>query len=488
LTRSGPVVRYTALVAVAALAYWLLGRHDFSIGVDAGTHFGIAVEVEQYGWPLPAQSFLHWISHYPPAAHMLAIGIGWLLGSTLYGLYAVTAIALTAIYLSLAALMRRSDPAETAASILVLILLAAALRSFRFLAGNEVVIHFFYAHFAGTAVFLACFVLIARLRASFLPWLLVAAVAVHVTGWFFPLSAIQLGIAGAALRLRPCTKPPIDTRRRAVETTVTGLVLGATALLHPAILDMVMISANDGAILINDTTMLVCTFVLAFICIPAIVILAPRSNLLHSEALVAVAIAAMVPAGLLLAAYVILDIGSPYAVRKSGFLIGTLTLVFLACLFTELPRVKSAARRAQSMAPRAVAAVFPMLGALLVAGALAFVLGGRPRSPVSPMVSYDREIAPLIQGDLGSVLAGVTVSNNSNYDPRANYMVAYARLRTGAPAWRLQVQLMTTQPQPGGDAEYVVVSDIDAERFPEGCRFAKEGRVVVLRYDCAQAP
>ena len=184
LTWSGfnPVVRYAALVAVTVFAYWLLGRHDFSIGVDAATHLGIAEEIGRYGWPLPPESFLHWISHYPPAAHTLAIGLGWLLGSTLYGLYAVTALALIATYLSLAALMRRTSPAETAASILVLLLLAAALRSFRFLAGNEVVIHFFYAHFAGTAVFLVCFVLIARSRASFLPWLLVAALAVRVLG------------------------------------------------------------------------------------------------------------------------------------------------------------------------------------------------------------------------------------------------------------------------------------------------------------------
>ena len=95
-----------ALFCLTALA--ILGFNDFNGFTDAGIHYAFAEELARFWqWPLPAATSVGMMSHYPPAAHLLSLFIGWLAGSTLYGLFIVTAISFVIIYTVLAELMRR---------------------------------------------------------------------------------------------------------------------------------------------------------------------------------------------------------------------------------------------------------------------------------------------------------------------------------------------------------------------------------------------
>ena len=115
--RAAQFLAFSVLI-VATIA--IVGRNDFSIGVDAGIHHALAEQLLQHRqWPLPSSSFLREISYYPPAAHFLGALVGQLFQSPFSGMLIVTAIALIVTYVVLAELMRRTSAAETAGSMVV---------------------------------------------------------------------------------------------------------------------------------------------------------------------------------------------------------------------------------------------------------------------------------------------------------------------------------------------------------------------------------
>ena len=264
--RAAQFLAFSVLI-VATIA--IVGRNDFSVGVDAGIHHALAEQLLQHRqWPLPSSSFLKDISYYPPAAHFLGALVGQLFQSPFSGMLIVTAIALIVTYLVLAELMRRTSAAETAGSMVVFLIAILLLRKFRFIAGNEIVANFFFAQFVGTAAMLAGFLLISRSRLPFAGWIVVAAATTHLVGWFFPLNAIGLALAATMLRARPCVRLNSQFRQRFLETMVSGIVLCAAAVLHPTMLNMIGISANDGGISISNTSMVVILAYLLLVGIP----------------------------------------------------------------------------------------------------------------------------------------------------------------------------------------------------------------------------
>ena len=73
--------------------------------------------------------------------------------------------------------------------------------------------------------------------------------------------------------------------------------------------------------------------------IPFLIAVARRSNLVYVEPIVALCIGVAVPCVLQLGALAFLGLGSPYAIKKWGFMLGTLSvLVFLASLWNGFPQ------------------------------------------------------------------------------------------------------------------------------------------------------
>lgn len=478
--RAAQFLAFSVLI-VATIA--LVGRNDFSVGVDAGIHHALAEQLLQHRqWPLPSSSFLKDISHYPPAAHFLGALVGQLFQSPFSGMLIVAAIALIVAYLVLAELMRRTSVAETAGSMAVFLIAILLLRKYRFIAGNEIVANFFFAQFVGTAAMLAGFLLISRSRLPFAGWIVVAAATIHLVGWFFPPNAIGLALAATMLRARPCVRLNSQFRQRFLETMVSGIVLCAAAVLHPTMLNMIGISANDGRISISNTSMVVILAYLLLVGIPFLIAVARRSNLVYVEPIVALCIGVAVPCVLQLGALAFLGLGSPYAIKKWGFMLGTLSVLVFSCLVMEwLP-----AKRLVSgvlplrLAPYARAVLAPTFACV----ALIFVFAGRPSTPLSEIVEYDRELKSLMDNAFANDLDATTVSMNSKFSAHANYVVAFARLHSWLQTQVVQNALSSPEPKLVEGARFVVLNSVEAVRLPESCVFHRNDQLAVVRSEC----
>ena len=473
-------LRYFALAAVLVASLVLVGKHDFSIGVDAGVHHAFAEQLAAFGqWPLPPQSYLTNIAHYPPAAHTLGVLLGSAVGSTFHGMLVVNALALFVVYLALSSFIQRTSAAEAIGSLIIFVSAALVFRRLRFITGNEVVANFFFGQFAGTAAMLTGFILLAHARWRFPVWLAAAAAITHVVGWFFPLSAIQLAVGAAALRLRPSDYlDGLSTRLR--EGAVTGVVLAVVAGVHPTMADMVNISGNDGGISITDTTMLVATAFLCLMAIPALIYVAPRSNLLHGNALVALAIGVAVPCLLQFVMLAVFGLGSPYAVKKSGFLIGTLSLLIFSCLAMEWRPLKDLALRLTL--PPLVPYAARLVGPAMVAIALLLVFAGRPRTPVSEIAAYDSQLKPFVAQH--PELLRVSVAMTGTFDPHVNYVVGFARLHPPLAVQFVQNALLPPAPKLIAGAKFAIVGAAQAKALPTDCVFADDGQLAAVRTRC----
>jgi hypothetical protein len=476
-------VQIFSIAAVSIIVIAFVGMKDFSVGVDAGIHHAFATQlIEQRQWPLPSSSFLASMSYYPPAAHAVGAAIGLTIGSTFGGMLVVNAVALIASCLALSYLLRRTSPAETVASLIVLAILCATLRKHRFVVGNEIVANFFYGQFAGTAALLTCFVILAKARWQFPLWLTVSSGFTFVVGWFFPLSAVHLAVAAAVLRLRPSLRLEGITIRL-LEFTLTAAVLSAIAFFHPAMTDMKAIAANDGGISISNGTMAISVLFLILLAVPLLIIVSSRSNLVDPVALIAIIIGVVVPPILQFALLYFFGLGSPYAVKKAGFLTGTLGLVVVAVLTMELAPFK---RLAHALTYRPVV---PFVGSLagpsLALIVLASVYVGRAFTPLSEISRYQDEMSSFIEKGSAKSLFGRTVSINSNYNWHTNYVVSFAQLHPSGEIQRVQNALLppTVSLTPG--AELAVVAIGDATRMDPSCTKWVNGNMAAVAATCA---
>ncbi|WP_149533432.1 hypothetical protein [Tardiphaga sp. P9-11] len=472
-----------AVLALFGAGILFLGSRDFSGGVDAGIHYAIAEQINQYGaWPLPKSSFLGAIAHYPPAAHILGIVAGALVGSTLKGLFFVAAGAFLLIYLVAADLMKRDSPVETIATLLVFTVLAVIFRKYRFIVGNEVVANFFYAQLAGTAALMAGFYAAYQLSSlSFGWWLVLCAIISHLISWFFPLNAVQFALAASVLRGAPLVDPRENTKRRIFETLVTAGLAGAVAVVHPAMIDMAAISSNDGGITISDGVMLYIV-IGAIVLLPTFYLKMREPTSLRANAILSLGIGVSMPCLLLCALFYVGGFGSLYAVKKSGFLLGTLECLLLSTLVVQWIFTKFPAKgRTRSFSPAATAAS----SSLFLAAAIAFVFAGRPSEAVSSLASYDRDVRQLLSQEVSRTFDGITVSMNSTISPHANYLIGYALLRPTSSALAAQHGLFLSAQPNLGSAKFVLGSEIDGKTYASRCLIQNSDRLAIILSECA---
>ena len=123
---------FGATCVAAGIAIYVIGTRDFGISSDAGLHYAFAEElVRGYRWPVSGElPFPIALADYPPGAHLLALAVGVLVGSTLRGIFIVTGLAFVVSYLALSGIARRRDIASTVAALAVFVLIAAATANF----------------------------------------------------------------------------------------------------------------------------------------------------------------------------------------------------------------------------------------------------------------------------------------------------------------------------------------------------------------------
>jgi hypothetical protein len=473
---SVPTIARAASIAVfAAAAVLILGRNDFAVGTDVGVHYGFANEITRFGWPLPATSYLAIMAHYPPAAHVLAIGIGKLVGSTLHGLFVVAAVSFVLTYVALAELMRRPGQVGTAVSMIVFLLAVYWYRHKLLFEGAELVANFFFAQFAATGMLLACAIALCRSRLSFGRWLLVAAIVTHLLGYFYSISAIQLALTCCAFQALAFLDRP--SLRSAGTVVITGLMLVAVAVIHPTLIGSVAIANNDGGISIDALHETV-SFVGMILGSGLLIWLRRRSNLANIDAIISLCVGV---GAVCLAQFIALRLfgdGSPYAVKKYGFLIITLNAMIYSCLIVDMARLV-----APWIFDRGVTRPASIAGSIFGLAALFVTVIGQASIPVKIEQQYVNEVSTLMADPNSIDLDGKTISHNVRYDAHANYTVAVGNLHPGA-AILDQHALFFPDPPPPSHSQYVLIDAASAGSYGAECIVSKSEDVVAIRATC----
>ena len=390
ITRARLVELGSTLVAAGLFIYFLATR-DFGFGVDPGLHHAFAEELARGGqWPIGQHNLVGGMADYPPGAHLLAIIAGAPFSSTLQGIFIVAAGAVVLGYLALFGISRHHGSAHTTAALAVFIVIILATRKSRAYLGNEIIENFFFSQLVGTAMMLFAFLVLVRMRgAKFTIWVLVAVAATHILAWVYPLSAVQFAAAAVFLQMIEVEDMP---RQAFIKTTSTTAALGISILLHPTFYGMVLNAAHNGAIVFAGW------FIALLIVGTSTATVFLSFNRPIGERrfgpLSALAFGLCAVATLQAVAYYGLGLGSPYAIKKHGFAIGTVGAMIAAHLFTQLPAINRFLSKAKM--PNWVSPFSAIVSCVFLVLVVGSVFIARRSAPVAEMVRYDKELRQLM--------------------------------------------------------------------------------------------
>ena len=471
-------VQFVAITVFFIAAFFVLGVNDFNVGTDLGLHYGFANEIARSGWPLqsqPSTGFLSLMAHYPPVSHFLALTTGLMAGSTLRGIFVVTALSFVVTYLAIAELMRRPSVVGTIVTLFTFLIIAFLSRKYRFLEGSELIENFFFAQFAASAALLVFAILLFRSKLPFGKWLIAAAVATHVLGWIYTLCAIGLALACAAFRALAFLDAP--SPRSAALIIITGAVLCATAVVHPTVIGSLAIAAHEGGISIDGSVEL---FLFASLAVGTLILLVlrPKNDLVNQSAVIALSVGIAAACAAQYVALKFFGMGSLYAVKKFGFLLGTLDVLVWASLLADVVR-----RFVPASLARVPRAVNPIAVSSLGIAVLLFLTIGRAKVPVSLEEQYAGQVTQLMTDPRSRELDGNTISWNDRVTPHVNYTVAVGLLHPGA-ALTEQHALFFAAPKLTGAARFVLIDAATGLRYDPSCVVVATAAVAAIRSRC----
>jgi hypothetical protein len=471
-------LQFAAIMAFFLAALFVLGVNDFNVGTDVGLHYGFANEIARFGWPLrlqPSTSYLSIMAHYPPASHALALAISLIGVSTLRGIFVVTALSFVVTYLALAELMRRPAGAGTIVTLLAFLLIASLSTTYRFLEGSELIENFFFGQFAATAALLVFSILLFRSKVPFGRWLIAAAVATHVLGWIYTLCAIELALACAAFKALEFLDAP--SPRSAAFIVITGLSLCAVAIIHPTMIGSLAIAANDGGISIDGRVELI-LFMSLIVGTLILLIIRPKNDLVNQSAVIALSVGVAAACAAQYVALKFFGMGSFYAVKKFGFLLGTLDVLIWASLLADV--VRRFVPAARSRLPRLV---YPIAASSFGVAMLLILTIGFAGVPVSLEEQYAVQVTQLMTEPGSRELDGNTVSWNDRLTPHVNYTVGVGLLHPRE-ALMEQHALFLADPKLTGAARFVLIDAASGLRYDPPCVVAATAVVAAVRSKC----
>lgn len=463
-------------VAVAAFflaSFLVIGSNDYNVGTDLGIHLGFANEIARVGWPLPPTSFLLSMAHYPPFSHIAGLCAGTLVGSTLRGIFILAAASVVVTYLSISELMRRTSVIGTITAFGTFLVIAVVCRKLRFLEGAEVVENFFFAQFVATSVLLASVVLFFNTVLPFARWLIIAALICHLLGWIYNLAAIEFALICTAFQGIGFLEQP--SSRLAWRTLLTLIVLAALVIVHPTMIGALAIAANDGGISIGSYSLLAMfawlllgTFLLGFAGRP--------DDLVNRRTLLALNIGTCTACAAQFLAFKLFGLGSIYATKKYGFLIGTLGVTTWSVLIADRVLLLFSLRRLHVNEGLIIVAAC-MLGILM----LPVLTFSRAQIPLSLQQHYGDEVAKLLEQ--APKLAGSTVSWNRQMTPHVNYTAGVGRLRPKQ-AIIDQHAIFLPEPKLSGAAQFVIIDAGTASAYTPSCIAAATEAIAAIKASC----
>ena len=391
------------------------------------------------------------MAEYPPGAHVLAA-----VATSLFGLSVLRVIFLSSIaavftmYFLAIILLGGRNRIECFTSTVLLILFIVLLRGTHILFGNEIVNDFFYAQLVGELGFVSLLILASKIRSPTIVGVLAVA-AVYALAWVYTASAAKLALGICLVQVLSLARE--YSGERLILLIALALLLPLTIVTHPTFEPMVRNAAHDGSISIA------LPFVLSGSAL--LLLLAPGIWWLHSrsgsstqcEPLVAgglaIALLAWVQFGFLRLA----GLGSPYVVKKHGFMIGTFVAASLAVWLTAILLRSQLFRQLRISLTSIPVYVTRWIGGCL---AVIAVLPWRGE-PLDPVIKYDGEVRAIVASGHPPDLLGHTISVNRELPFVINFAVALAVLEL--PGWT-----------PAEIDQFAVFGR--AEPMPSGVRYA----------------
>jgi hypothetical protein len=210
-----------------------------------------------------------------------------------------------------------------------------------------------------------------------------------------------------------------------------------------------------------------------------------QSSLMHVDVLLALGAGLFAACLLQITALGLFGLGSAYAVKKHGFLLGTAAVMIWSALIVEFGWARKLVAGVARRVPKthATLAIVPltMIGLLLVN----FV--GRPHWPLHPLSEYERQLSEMLGADriLAHEMRGATLSANHKLPLHQNFSVAMRHLRPSHAIVEEHHQAMVRGGLGEGvrEPKYVVVSE-PTDDVSAACVRNRFETIAVLKGSC----
>jgi hypothetical protein len=325
------------LVHGAALIILLatFGRTLHSGSADVVSHLSLVEEIMKHGRVRPDAFYLGSMHFYTSFSHWLGAVLGWLIGS---GLIAILLISIVTVYVSYYVIGRILVAESSVLSLVAFVALYGLLAQTHSLTGWEVISNFFYPQLVAFAIYFLALMWLALRRPAPLQVALFAVVFSPIIYLAQPLGGVHFTATVLAMLAAHSLAALLAERRFRVSYFLAAGITVAVAmavLLLPTVREVMSHADNDGILNFNFPGD---AYAPAF----AVCIGASLPNLVvglrnwPSEHVNRVLGSAGVAAGGLVAfqffALYALGSGSPYAVKKHGFILVMLGAMNLARL------------------------------------------------------------------------------------------------------------------------------------------------------------
>jgi hypothetical protein len=460
-----PTLSLAAPVALLACIGWVILSRDYGGSPDIAHHYALSEELfRQFRWPLkPSPNLAGGTDHYPPLAHLLAGLVGILTGSSLSGIFLLSAAAVVVLFLMAGFIVINERPPHIALISSALLLALAGVMSHRnSFFGHEIIANFFYAQLVGNVVVFAALLAATRWDRDRNPnlWVIGGPALVALATTTYLLSGIQLALALVALVAMPALRD--NFWRHCWEALALAFLLALVVILHPSFWPLVELSPHEGWISITPRSTLLTAFVAAAGLGFAILSFWLGNNRRWLWIVIPLSVAALGGFTLQIAAFFLGGTGSAYVLAKHGFFLGVAAVLLWTCLLADLCELLI--NRAQrALAPNAVLSFSCVLAAGLV-----LVVYMRPSHSLGPMISHDRLARQLAKAK--PELLSKTASSHPRLALHGNYSVALGALLASpeiAAAYHSWWPEGYRTPPIAGPATYVLLSS--EANYPRAC-------------------
>jgi hypothetical protein len=472
---------------ISACTIWATRNALYTESSDLGGHYIATEYISRFrAWP-PALGSVRPADDYPLLAHTMAALVGGVFRSNLRALLTLSVLSVCAIYGLLAWGTRRSGQSGWLFSICAgaLMILLAPLNIFW---GDEVIHNFFYAHVVGEAVFLAFLLLISTLQTRVAQALL-ACLGTAMLSSIYTLSAVHLAFSCPLLWALPIFDQSRRSRRLPVKQVASiGLLfvlLCAVVMSNSMFFSMVRNAAHGARIdLLGDLGFvgIIAGNVFLFAALVALSV-NTRCRFVNPSFVLAALGGVTGAAAVQWISWSVLGYGSPYALSKHTFALGSMFVIAFVAVILDLPVRSIKFTNPPSPAPsnsRPIkAALAPSIFSAL---ALLSLWWTHPKLDLRDVELFESDARQLTSGELAESVLGHTVAYNSLFPAGVNFTIAKVALGLSGYTQIEQVKIYEGRLNPGDQtADYFLVSSYQMQELDPDCEIRTSPRLQVSR-------